>query len=256
MGKLVFVDLVDRSGRIQLMCDTGRIGDVEVHLGDIVGVSGKPAKSRRGEPSLAVDELTVLGDQHQPAPGHVPRPHRHGDAVPKALPRPPHERGRQGARRAARPCRNRHPRLPRRGGLRRGRDARAAAALRRRFRAPVRHALPRARVRPLPAHRDRALSQAPDRRRARARVRDREGLPERERLLQAPARVHDARVVRGLRGLRGHDGAHRDDARAGHARGPGNDDGGLQGARARPEEPVAARLAFVGSLEQHEPLDS
>ena len=77
MGKLVFLDLVDRSGRIQLMCDTGRIGDVDVHLGDVVGVSGKPAKSRRGEPSLAVDELTVLAQQREPAPGHVPRPHRH-----------------------------------------------------------------------------------------------------------------------------------------------------------------------------------
>src|SRR5918998_6290610 len=33
MGKLVFLDLVDRSGRIQLMCDTGRIGDLDVRLG-------------------------------------------------------------------------------------------------------------------------------------------------------------------------------------------------------------------------------
>jgi lysyl-tRNA synthetase class 2 len=68
MGKLVFCDLVDRSGRIQLMCDTGRIGDVEVHLGDVVGVSGRPAKSRRGEPSLAVDELTVLARNASPLP--------------------------------------------------------------------------------------------------------------------------------------------------------------------------------------------
>ncbi len=68
MGKLVFVDLVDRSGRIQLMCDTGRIGDVVVHLGDIVGVTGKPAKSRRGEPSLAVDELVVLARNENPLP--------------------------------------------------------------------------------------------------------------------------------------------------------------------------------------------
>ena len=68
MGKLVFLDLVDRSGRIQLMCDTGRIGDVDVHLGDVVGVSGKPAKSRRGEPSLAVDELTVLARNRSPLP--------------------------------------------------------------------------------------------------------------------------------------------------------------------------------------------
>jgi len=68
MGKLVFLDLVDRSGRIQLMCDTGHIGDVEIHLGDIVGVAGRPAKSRRGEPSLAVDELTVLARNGSPLP--------------------------------------------------------------------------------------------------------------------------------------------------------------------------------------------
>jgi lysyl-tRNA synthetase class 2 len=68
MGKLVFLDLVDRSGRIQLLCDAGRIGDVDVHLGDVVGVSGRPAKSRRGEPSLAVDELDVLSRNRSPLP--------------------------------------------------------------------------------------------------------------------------------------------------------------------------------------------
>jgi lysyl-tRNA synthetase class 2 len=68
MGKIVFLDLVDRSGRLQLMCDTGRIGEVEVHLGDVVGVAGRPAKSRRGEPSLAVDELTVLARNASPLP--------------------------------------------------------------------------------------------------------------------------------------------------------------------------------------------
>jgi lysyl-tRNA synthetase, class II len=68
MGKLVFLDLVDRSGRIQLMCDTGKTGELEVHLGDVVGVVGKPAKSRRGEPSLAVDELSVLAKNRSPLP--------------------------------------------------------------------------------------------------------------------------------------------------------------------------------------------
>jgi len=68
MGKLVFLDLVDRSGRLQLMCDTGRVGDVDVHLGDVVGVSGKPAKSRRGEPSLMVDQLVVLARNRSPLP--------------------------------------------------------------------------------------------------------------------------------------------------------------------------------------------
>ena len=60
----------------------------------------------------------------------------------------------------------------------------------------------RARPRLLPAHRDRAVPQAPDRRRPRARLRARQGLPQRGRLAQAQPRVHDARVVRGLRGLR------------------------------------------------------
>jgi lysyl-tRNA synthetase, class II len=61
LGKLVFLDLVDRSGRIQLLCDTARTGNVDVDLGDVVGVTGKPAKARRGEPSIAVEELVLLG---------------------------------------------------------------------------------------------------------------------------------------------------------------------------------------------------
>ncbi len=68
MGKLVFLDLVDRSGRIQLMCHVERTGEIEVHLGDIVGVEGSPAKSRRGEPSLMVDELEVLSRIRTPLP--------------------------------------------------------------------------------------------------------------------------------------------------------------------------------------------
>jgi lysyl-tRNA synthetase class 2 len=68
MGKLVFLDLVDRSARIQLMCPVERTGELEVHLGDIVGVVGSPAKSRRGEPSLMVDSLEVLARIHTPLP--------------------------------------------------------------------------------------------------------------------------------------------------------------------------------------------
>jgi lysyl-tRNA synthetase class 2 len=68
MGKLVFLDLVDRSGRIQLMCDAGRVGEIDVHLGDVVGVVGRPAKSRRGEPSLMADQLSVLARNTSPLP--------------------------------------------------------------------------------------------------------------------------------------------------------------------------------------------
>ncbi len=68
MGKLVFLDLVDRSGRIQLLCPANRTGPVDVHLGDVVGVTGKATKSRRGEPSLIVDELVVLSHIRSPLP--------------------------------------------------------------------------------------------------------------------------------------------------------------------------------------------
>jgi lysyl-tRNA synthetase class 2 len=68
MGKLVFLDLVDRSGRIQLLCPMERTGAVDVDLGDIVGVTGRPARTKRGEPSLAVDELLLLGKIKRPLP--------------------------------------------------------------------------------------------------------------------------------------------------------------------------------------------
>ncbi|MFL5944414.1 MAG: lysine--tRNA ligase [Gaiellaceae bacterium] len=68
LGKLVFLDLVDRSGTIQLLCDAARTGDVDVDLGDIVGVVGHPARARRGEPSIAVDEIVLLGKIRSPLP--------------------------------------------------------------------------------------------------------------------------------------------------------------------------------------------
>jgi lysyl-tRNA synthetase, class II len=68
LGKLVFLDLVDRSGRIQLLCPALRTGEVDVHLGDVVGAIGRPTKSRRGEPSLIVDELIVLSRIRAPLP--------------------------------------------------------------------------------------------------------------------------------------------------------------------------------------------
>src|SRR5579871_4911332 len=67
-GKLTFLDLVDRSGRIQLLVSADRAGEVDVHDGDIVGATGHPAKSRRGEPSLAVDELELLARIRAPLP--------------------------------------------------------------------------------------------------------------------------------------------------------------------------------------------
>jgi lysyl-tRNA synthetase class 2 len=67
-GRLTFLDVADRSGRLQLLCAEDRCGAVDVQLGDIVGAVGRPARTRRGEPSLAVDELTVLSRIEAPLP--------------------------------------------------------------------------------------------------------------------------------------------------------------------------------------------
>ncbi len=63
MGKLMFLDLVDRTGRIQLMLEP-----VDVDLGDVVGVEGVAAKSRRGEPSLKVMSWQLLAKIRRPLP--------------------------------------------------------------------------------------------------------------------------------------------------------------------------------------------
>ena len=61
MGSAVFVDLVDRSGRLQLAFLVKEVAKaVEVKLGDIVGVEGTPGKTRRGEPTLFVAEAPTM----------------------------------------------------------------------------------------------------------------------------------------------------------------------------------------------------
>ena len=68
MGKLMFLDLLDRSGRIQLLVRPDDLGSVNVDLGDIVGVGGVTTKTKRGEPSLVVRELQLLGKIRTPLP--------------------------------------------------------------------------------------------------------------------------------------------------------------------------------------------
>jgi lysyl-tRNA synthetase class 2 len=69
MGKLVFLDLVDRSGRIQLFLSGDRVAAAdEIHLGDVVGATGRAGKTRRGEVSLFVSALEVLARNRSPLP--------------------------------------------------------------------------------------------------------------------------------------------------------------------------------------------
>ena len=106
-----------------------------------------------------------------------------------------------------------HPALPRRSRLPRGRDAGDAADRRRRDGAAVRHAPQRARHGPVPAHRAGAVPEAALGRRDGQGVRGRAQLPERGDLDAAQPRVHDARVLPGVRGLPRPDGDDRGDAR-------------------------------------------
>ena len=68
LGKLVFLDLVDRSGQIQLLCQPDELGDFDPDLGDVVGVRGTATKTKRGEPSLSVAEFQLLAKITRPLP--------------------------------------------------------------------------------------------------------------------------------------------------------------------------------------------
>ncbi|HSI30929.1 MAG TPA: lysine--tRNA ligase [Miltoncostaeaceae bacterium] len=73
-GKMAFLDLEDRSGRIQLWARADRLGEdamaalLDLDLGDIVGAAGPPARTRRGELSLALDEAVLLAEALRPPP--------------------------------------------------------------------------------------------------------------------------------------------------------------------------------------------
>ena len=73
-GKMAFIDLVDRSGRIQLQAKKDVLGDetferlVHLDLGDLVGVDGVAMRTKRGEISLRVDDFTVLAKSLRPPP--------------------------------------------------------------------------------------------------------------------------------------------------------------------------------------------
>jgi len=73
-GKAAFLDLVDRSGKIQLHARADVLGEEAfgrlstLDLGDLVGVDGAVLRSRRGELSLRVDHFQVLAKALRPPP--------------------------------------------------------------------------------------------------------------------------------------------------------------------------------------------
>src|SRR3954451_11974462 len=73
-GGMAFLDLDDRSGRIQLQAKRDLLGEermdllLELDLGDIVGVDGVAFMSRRGELTIRVEAFTVLAKSLRPPP--------------------------------------------------------------------------------------------------------------------------------------------------------------------------------------------
>ncbi len=73
-GKLIFADLKDETGRIQLMFKYDVAGERVfkilqlLDIGDIVYVTGKVGESIRGEISIIVEDLSILTKSLRPLP--------------------------------------------------------------------------------------------------------------------------------------------------------------------------------------------
>jgi lysyl-tRNA synthetase class 2 len=73
-GKMAFLDLVDRSGRIQLQARADVLGAeamealLSLDLGDLIGIDGVAFMSRRGELTLRVESWTLLAKSLRPPP--------------------------------------------------------------------------------------------------------------------------------------------------------------------------------------------
>src|SRR4051794_29510494 len=73
-GKMAFLDLDDRSGRIQLQARRDVLGDdaftrlLSLDLGDLIGADGTVFKTRRGELSVKVEDWALLAKSLRPPP--------------------------------------------------------------------------------------------------------------------------------------------------------------------------------------------
>ena len=208
-GKASFLDLRDGTGEIQIQARLDELGDryeglLALDIGDIVGIDGVVFASKRGELSVRADSWELLSKSLRPPPEKF---HGLEDVETR--------------------YRKRELDLIANAETRElfTRRAQTIAAVRRWFdergfvevETPVLQPLyGGALARPFTTHhnaldrdlylrdRHRALPEAADRGRHRQGLRARQGLPQRGRQPQAQPRVHDARVVRGLRRLRGH----------------------------------------------------
>ena len=73
-GRMAFLDLVDRTGRIQLQARVDELGEggmarlLELDLGDLIGVDGVAFSTRRGELTVRVERFELLAKSLRPLP--------------------------------------------------------------------------------------------------------------------------------------------------------------------------------------------
>jgi lysyl-tRNA synthetase, class II len=73
-GKAAFLDVVDRSGRMQLHARVDVLGEAAMErllaldLGDLIGADGTVFRTRRGELSLRIDDFALLAKSLRPPP--------------------------------------------------------------------------------------------------------------------------------------------------------------------------------------------
>lgn len=75
MGKSAFADIKDGTGRMQIYVQKNAVGEDgyklftdQLDLGDIIGIKGTLFRTKTGEPSIKVSELTVLSKSLHPLP--------------------------------------------------------------------------------------------------------------------------------------------------------------------------------------------
>jgi lysyl-tRNA synthetase, class II len=74
MGKSMFIDVRDQSGRIQVYAQKNTLGDDLFHtfthldLGDFIGVTGTLFRTKTNEPSIKIESFTILAKSLRPPP--------------------------------------------------------------------------------------------------------------------------------------------------------------------------------------------
>jgi lysyl-tRNA synthetase class 2 len=74
MGKSVFIDVCDQSGRVQCYAQKQTLGDAQfdifkhLDLGDFIGATGKMFRTKTNEPSIKLESFTILAKALRPPP--------------------------------------------------------------------------------------------------------------------------------------------------------------------------------------------